>query len=436
MKSKAFVSDFFHALDKNNIKYAVLRKADEVAEGTAHDIDMTVDYGHIKRVLEELDQVAETDGWMKILVADKDSGNLKTVHFATKDDAIEIVHFDLFKNFSWNSLILLTNSQMLLDTHKIYGIDCVSYSVEIATKLMSRLLYHGYVKEEYKDEISESCKSNPETIETTLKVFMPEKEAKQLVESCASENWSEIESNVGQLRKVIENCTKRNHAVTGRFSQIKYTIRRFAKPQGVMVAFIGSDGSGKSTIISSLPDVLGNTFDSTQIKYYHWRPGFIKSPKGEKSGSNKDTTVPHSEKPYGKGISYVKYFYYNVDYILGYFFKVKKHLLRNELVVFDRYYYDYLIDKSRYRLDISDSVIRGLQILIPRPNITFLLVGTPGVLYNRKKELSIEEITEQIERIKGIKVKNKVEINVDQNIETVVTNVSRQILKYMNRRLS
>ncbi|MCD8081172.1 MAG: hypothetical protein LUF04_12455, partial [Bacteroides sp.] len=412
--------------------------ADAVAEGKAHDIDMTVDYGHIKRVLEELDCVAESDGWMKILVADKDRGNLKTVHFATKKGTIEIVHFDLFKNFSWNSFILLTNSQMLLDIHKDCGINCVSYSVEIATKLMSRLLYHGYVKEEYKSEICEACRNHPETIETTLKGFMPEKEANQLVKSGASEKWTDIESNTEQIRKAVEDCTRKNHAVTERFSSIKYTVERFVKPQGVMVAFLGSDGSGKSTIINSLPDVLGNTFDSSQIMYYHWRPGFIKSPKGDKSGSNKDTTVPHSEKPYGKGVSYAKYFYYNLDYILGYFLKVKKHLLRNELVVFDRYYYDYLIDKSRYRLDISDSVIKVLQGLIPRPNITFLLVGTPEVLYERKRELSIEEITEQLEKIKSIRVKNtvEVEVDVDQDIETVVTNVSRQILTYMNGRLS
>ena len=49
-------------------------------------------------------------------------------------------------------------------------------------------------------------------------------------------------------------------------------IFKAALEKGVMVAFLGTDGSGKSTIISNLSVVLERTFDESQIKYYHWRP--------------------------------------------------------------------------------------------------------------------------------------------------------------------
>lgn len=127
--------------------------------------------------------------------------------------------------------------------------------------------------------------------------------------------------------------------------------------------------------------------------------------------------------------------YFNLDYIIGYWLSVKVHLGKNELVIFDRYYYDYLVDKYRYRLNLNDKIIKWTMRVIPKPHITFLLTGTPKVLYERKKEISLGEVEKQVnkvEKLKDILPDSKI-INVDKNISDVVFEVAMNILVSMEK---
>ena len=62
-------------------------------------------------------------------------------------------------------------------------------------------------------------------------------------------------------------------------------------------------------------------------------------------------------------------------------------------------------------------------------HIIFILDGTPEVLYQRKKELPIDEISRQ--KIAYLKIadkyKNAVVINVDKSLDDVVSDVTREI---------
>lgn len=433
MQSVDFIMEVFRRLEIEKIKYGILRKSEEIEKGVAHDLDMALDFTHINQALDTLEQIAKEKGWIRTLCVDKDCGNLKTVHYTYLDQRKpEIIHYDFFNNFSWNGVTLLENQVLLDGLYKKGDLFCVSKVNEVAIKLLSRLIYHGYVKEEYKEDIQEYAQNNSAMFVNRLNGCLGKQLAAEIVGYCSCGNWSALEEKQSQIRKMcVASCT-----TVSMPKQFLFKMRRFSRPQGVMIAFLGTDGSGKSTIIEGLPDYLGNTFDKSQIKYYHWRPGFLKSPKGEKSGSKGNTEEPHRMKPYNKGISFLKFLYFNLDYILGYWFLVKKALAKNEMVIFDRYYYDYYVDKYRYRLDIADSMIDVFRRIIPKPDITFLLMGDPVILFERKQELSIAEIKQQIARLKHVegKIPNSKVINVNRSIDEVIGDVSREILSYMARR--
>lgn len=203
--------------------------------------------------------------------------------------------------------------------------------------------------------------------------------------------------------------------------------------KGLMVVFEGTDGSGKTTIIDNLPRFLGERFSGGEIVYYHWRPGFIKSPNRESNeNTGKVCTDPHGKKPYGRLVSLGKFLYFNLDYILGYWFSVRRHLAAGKLVIFDRYYYDYYLDKRRYRLNISDAVLDFFKPLIPKPGITFLLVGDAVRLYERKREIPIEEIQRQIDCLLAHRdcFAHSVVVDVNQDVDAVVSAVVREILRH------
>ena len=434
-----FIKSFLKSLTDSNIEYCILRKANMILTGRAHDIDMVVDVSKINNVYKILSELSKELGWKLFLRTEKDNGNLVSVHyFATHEEQIYIVHFDLFINFSWKAIPILKNRELLLNKIEKDSVYSCSASVEAITKLFSRYLHHGYIKDEYKEDIFAIFLNNNSEIVREMSQFLDKDTAELIYDLVMARDWN----GLIRLNQKVQDCiqfryynTSPKRKLMDNLNSKLFKLKRYFNHKGVMVAFLGTDGSGKSTIISNLSVVLERTFDESQIKYYHWRPKYIKSPKGEK-GSSANVTNPHSNKPYSKVTSFIKFMYFNLDYIFGYWFSVKVHLGKNQLVVFDRYYYDYMLDKYRYRLNLSDSIINAFIPLIPKPDITFLLFGDPNILYERKKEITVEEVEKQINRILDQKnnIPNSRVVDVNQSVENVVFDTSTFILEFMENR--
>lgn len=62
-----------------------------------------------------------------------------------------------------------------------------------------------------------------------------------------------------------------------------------------------------------------------------------------------------------------------------------KEVYPKQMIVFDRYYYDYFVDMKRYRYSLPQWFPHLFAWSIPTPDIIFILDGTPEVLYQRKK---------------------------------------------------
>ena len=210
----------------------------------------------------------------------------------------------------------------------------------------------------------------------------------------------------------------------------------FRRPAPV-IAFQGTDGSGKTTIIERLPELLADVFPAEETVCYHWRPGFlIPETKRNADGTAVDASQPHGAKPRGFFGSLIRLAAFAADYILGYWFRVRPHAAKGHLVIFDRYYYDFYLDKQRYRMTMPNAVLRLVQCFIPEPDITFVLVGDAATIYARKKEIPQEEVQAQIDRLQALKHRfaNPVTIDVNQPIPAVVNAVGTAIMEHLNRR--
>ena len=85
--------------------------------------------------------------------------------------------------------------------------------------------------------------------------------------------------------------------------------------------------------------------------------------------------------------------YYSVDYILGYWAKVKTMTRITRLVIFDRYYTDIICDSRRSRIYLNPKFLYGFgRLFIPSLDYNILLTAQTVTILARKRELDTEGI--------------------------------------------
>ncbi len=165
-----------------------------------------------------------------------------------------------------------------------------------------------------------------------------------------------------------------------------------------LIALFGPDGSGKTTVA----DALCERFKKMSINTIrmHWRPGFLPY-RGRNLKSSKNLfTDPHLTKTRHGIKALLIFLYIVIDFIVGYYFLVLPHLRKGNIVVYERYYYDILVDQKRYGLKIPILVRDIISYVLPIPDIVVLLDARSDVLYKRKGEIEYSEIERQRMKLK------------------------------------
>lgn len=180
---------------------------------------------------------------------------------------------------------------------------------------------------------------------------------------------------------------------------------------GLVVALCGPDGSGKSTLALALEDKI-----EAPVQHVHHRPGVLPYPAPD---GERDFTQPYVGETHSPIWSTLKVLYLYLDWLLAWLFRIAPHRRRGGWVVIQRPWWDMIVDRARYRLELPSWVLHLLGYMLPRPDLTILLDGSPTVIRRRKPELSPAEIEDQagawrdlLARIGGLVV------NVDGTVES------------------
>lgn len=432
----SFIESCFRAFERQGVPYCIMRNADEVEKGDAHDVDLAVAEDKLKEAEECLFATAAEQGW-KILFrtgSARDKHNIKWYNFyrIAEDGTPVLAHIDIFTSFVWCSHILLDNAETMAGADSTGLYRRISPVVEAVTELFIRLLYNGYVKRKYTAHIVEVFTALPHDVQSCIGRFLSPACTQRIYALAMAEQWEEIEA----MRDTIVAEVRRNTR-TYRLCYWRYLISKALRPISIVAALQGTDGSGKTTIIDELPAKLGNTWPEEAIRYFHGRPYVLEPSKQEKQGVRRGPCPePHAQKPYGKLKSFAKLTYCVFDYIIGWCGPIYWARAKGRLIIFDRYYYDFYLDKLRYRFHLSDWVIRMMQTFVPKPDITFVLTGDAETIWVRKKEIPLEEVARQIRLLEHYQpwFANPHSVNVNQPISCVVHEVCAALLETQNKR--
>jgi len=240
------------------------------------------------------------------------------------------------------------------------------------------------------------------------------------------------------LRKFSSKQTSFSFSLKFKFNEIRRYLFRMKYPVGMSIALLSPDGGGKSSVYEKLLESCWGSFHGINRMYF--RPRLLKNPGSLKpinpTSEAEVNPNPHGKKPNGLIKSFIRFFYYNIDFIFGYLMLVKKMRIQKQLVIFDRYYYDYFVDIQRYQYSFSKWVPRLFAWTIPTPDVIFILDGEAETLYARKKELPIEELKRQIVAYRKIadRYKNASLVNVEKPLNDVVLDVTSRIFLHKAKR--
>lgn len=173
------------------------------------------------------------------------------------------------------------------------------------------------------------------------------------------------------------------------------------RKKSVFICFVGIDGSGKTTLSTSIAEEMAN--NGYNCKYLHGlinpvllniamklgRCLFLRGKDKfndyrEYSDTKKSALRNHSwiSRPY--------YYLLLLDYLPQMFFKVTVPLLSGKSIICDRYIYDTLINMG-LNLSYSSSMIvdaigGGLRFL-PKPDVVFLVDVPEEIAFQRKDDI-------------------------------------------------
>ncbi len=198
-------------------------------------------------------------------------------------------------------------------------------------------------------------------------------------------------------------------------------------PPGLWIAVFGPDGAGKSAVIDQLTHQLDSSFSG--IVGFHFRPQFRRH-----AVERPAVTKPHAKRPRCTLLSLAKLIYWLLDCWFGYLVTVRRAVAGSQLVIFDRYLPDILIDPLRYRLPAGSlPLARMLLPMAPCPDLCILLDVPAEVVQGRKQEVSPDESQRQRSAYLAMfeALPNTLLVDADCPVEQVTSQVINGLFSFM-----
>ncbi len=379
------LAELFDHLNANS-KYAVLRNFEGLPEkNNSRDIDIIIERRAYKKQKKALIALFEAHGWKIITYLNSDRVVTWVCGCVDQDSSVEIVQLDFFFNTSLFGVRLINAKEFIANREFNGNIYHVNKDYEFLDKYM----YDRAVGVQYPDKYShvkEAVSDSKVVAEKLKRVF-----GVGTIDECDKRSG----------KKMLLHAAMRNPLATvGRFIKFEYyRIKNYlCSNTGFSIGFTGPDGSGKTTVIDTILERIAPVF-KTAHKYYHFRPalfgnlGEVAHSAGIKKEVDRNYSDPHRGGKTGKLNSLLRLCYYSLDYIIGYFVKVKSVTRITRIVVFDRYYTDIICDSRRSRIYLSPKFLYWWgKLFIPTLNYNILLTASSETILARKRELDEEGI--------------------------------------------
>lgn len=401
MNTADFIREIFGLLNRE-VPYVVLRNYEGLPDkNTSRDIDIAIEKRDFLRIRPALVHLIHQCGW-KIVTY------LKSVRIITfvcgkvnDDNSVYVLQLDFFYNTSIYGIELMDSEKKI--KNRIW--NGFLYHTDKAHEFLDKYLYNRAVGAQYPEKYRatrEAAAEDPEVKRVLREVFGMES-----VEACDKASKKTL-----LLNALKYNFRKFKLGAIGRILDFqRLYLRNYLKGDiGFSIGFTGPDGAGKTTVIDTMIEDLGDVFRKAHV-YHHFRPMLfgnisdVAHSAGIKKTVDKNYDDPHRGGKTNALSSMLRLAYYSMDYILGFFPKVRSVTRGNGMVIFDRYFTDIVCDSRRTRIYLPYKwLYRYGRWFIPQLDYNILLTASAETILGRKRELDragIDAINERISFLEG-----------------------------------
>ncbi|HPD07503.1 MAG TPA: hypothetical protein PLC08_06575 [Candidatus Bipolaricaulis sp.] len=404
----AFLRRLFDELERQGVTYCVLRNYDGLPDTGAvgTDIDFWVAPAEGRRFLDTAFQIAQASGWKLVGFLPRIVMRVDGNYYLASNDAQEVINLDIYTSLHWKGIPYLTESVVAgtIREHE-RGFHIAGPEIEVCETLLRKLLSEGSVPLKYRERIVLFFHQHKDMCIRILERPFGKRTITKLGRRVASGAWAEVERQRRELRWKLFLRSLARHPLSTLASFFSYVIARGGerlRPQwGAFVVLIGPDGAGKTTAAQNLLQTVSTKrLFSRRIYLYRRFPlfpelkVFVRWIRRRRTAEAPASTENLEEvKPFGRCRCMLYVVYYGVEYMLGRLWLWWQFGKNRALVVSDRYFHEYLLQRQFQKT--PRWLLALFMRLIAQPDALIYLRTDPKTAYLRKGERSIQELQRQ-----------------------------------------
>ena len=407
------VIHFFKYLNKHYSDYAVLGNLSNFPKKIKSDIDIYVNF---KKIYEIKNFIRNFAIKRKLKISNFFQHEYNSCFFVlTKKykNNYFYIYLDICNSYTYNNIDLI-------DLSKLKKRKVILKKTYYLTLNKKDNIYYYFVKKIFKGDINNKSyvflKKNSKLIYQNN--FINSKQKKVILNIFKFKNYSMFVKKNKMLKNIVKSKNKTNY-----IKELRRIFFRMRFKTGFHIAFIGVDGSGKSTQISQIiKSNLPFFFRGNSVYHLYNR-----------QQQNKKKVIPY-DKSYGKFLSLLKIFYTFSRFLKFYYFNILPSKMKSFLVINDRCHYDVMIDPRRFGIYHFYSTLNFIFKFLPKPDLVFFINSSAKNILNRSSELSKETLLDNIRKHENFLKKNRSIFNLksDNTSNKISEIIISEIYKKIN----
>ena len=439
-----FLTPFFKALDDAAIAWAVAHGWEGLPTYARHDVDIATDRKYLKPMVAILKKVAKATGWINY--CHFKSSNLYSYWILLPGEEISYFQVDIFLEASLRGIPFFSSVKPLENRWRNEkGIWCMPYSYSAASVLLKEVIANSRLEREARHtQVYDGVAKDGDGFAALLtEAFKGDKDfAEKVVGIVEKKDWEALPQLASEFRRKVVRPRIGNICgiLIYVFDHVRLRLFPFLRP---FVALVGPDGCGKTTIADAVVAHFDHRPLCGLMRIHSDFPGAIRlrdiykrvlSLFGKKIEFNPEppagTKGMGMKPPLGRLRSMFYVLYYGISLAMG---RISLFRWRtfSGLLMADRYYYDYYYMRGHMKCPKWWKDMVGL--IVPKPDLVFVLERPAEDIYRQKPELEVEEIKRQQQAIRDCLGNDRRArfIDASKGIDPTIGMVNREIEKWI-----